>query len=63
MATSIVTDIGAIHQVAECVGLRLEVLLYGLIQWTGWGKFLFERPDWAIIDRPAKPQRAALPAE
>jgi uncharacterized membrane protein YcfT len=39
------------------------VVLYALIQMTGWGRFLFERPDWAYIDRaPAKPQLAGNPA-
>ena len=61
--TGIITDIGTISLLVTIAGVIGPVMLYGLIQWTGWGKFLFERPDWAIIDRPAKPQRAALPAE
>ena len=31
------------------VAILVPVGLYGLVQWTGRGKFLFERPDWAHI--------------
>jgi uncharacterized membrane protein YcfT len=43
------------------------LVLYWLIQVTGWGKFLFERPDWAHLPgthKPAAPRVAAIhPAE
>ena len=36
-------------------------ILYGLVRWTGWGAFLFERPAWArLSDDPKVPARAAL---
>ena len=41
---------------AEFVGL------YGRVQWSGRGRFLFERPAWAFIDRPT-PRQLAVPAE
>lgn len=31
------------------VAIGFSVALYGLVQWTGRGKFLFERPAWAHI--------------
>jgi uncharacterized membrane protein YcfT len=38
------------------------VVLYALIQWTGYGKFLFERPEWARMDRPLRGGREAMVA-
>ena len=52
------------------IAIGFSVALYGLVQWTGRGKFLFERPAWAHI--PGTPgsrqyardrQVAAVPAE
>jgi hypothetical protein len=34
-------------------GIGGPLVLYALIEWTGWGRFLFERPAWARIDGPA----------
>ena len=28
------------------------VVLYALVRWTGRGRFLFERPRWAVLDAP-----------
>lgn len=59
----IITDVGTISLLVTMAGVIGPVMLYALIQMTGWGRFLFERPDWAYIDRaPAKPQLAASPA-
>jgi uncharacterized membrane protein YcfT len=61
--TGIITDVGTISVLVTLAGIIGPVVLYGLIQWTGWGRFLFERPDWAYIDRaPARPQLAGNPA-
>ena len=58
--TGIITDVGAISLLVTIAGVTGPVVLYLLVQWTGWGRFLFERPDWAIIDRrPARPATAA----
>lgn len=62
--TGVVTDIGAISLLVTIAGVVGPVALYGLVQWSGRGRFLFERPDWAIIDRaPPKRRQATLPAE
>jgi uncharacterized membrane protein YcfT len=56
------------------VAIGFSVALYGLVQWTGRGRFLFERPAWAHIPgtpgsretvRPAAeaPGPIAVPAE
>jgi hypothetical protein len=34
------------------------VILYAIVKWTGFGSFLFERPDWAHIDGPKAGQRS-----
>jgi uncharacterized membrane protein YcfT len=60
--TGIITDIGLVALLVTISGVVGPVILYLLVQWSGWGKFLFERPDWAYVDR--KPARsAAIPAE
>ena len=57
--TGIVTDIGMVSLLVTISAVAGPVILFGLVQWTGYGRFLFERPDWAYIDRaPAKPQMA-----
>ena len=50
------------------VAIGFSVGLYGLVQWSGRGKFLFERPAWAHIpgtpgSRVARPSAHAVPAE
>ena len=58
--TGIVTDIGLISLLVTVSGVVGPAMLYGLVRWTGRGRFLFERPDWAYIDR--KPARPAVVA-
>jgi uncharacterized membrane protein YcfT len=61
--TGIITDVGTVALLVTIAGVVGPVILYALIQWTGWGRFLFERPDWAYIDRaPARRQLAGNPA-
>ena len=31
------------------ISILASLALYGLVQWTGCGKFLFERPAWAHL--------------
>ena len=57
--TGIITDIGLVSLLVTVSAVVGPVILYGLVQWTGYGRFLFERPDWAYVDRaPAKQQLA-----
>ena len=61
--TGLITDIGSISLLVTICGVIGPVILYGLVQWSGRGRFLFERPDWAYIDRaPARPQLAGNPS-
>ena len=62
--TGIITDIGIVSLLVTVAGVAGPAILYGLIQWTGYGRFLFERPDWAYIDRaPVRRQVVGTPAE
>ncbi|KKC36696.1 acyltransferase [Devosia epidermidihirudinis] len=47
------------------IAIISPLVLYWLVQRTGFGKFLFERPAWAHIPstRGARPNPAATPAE
>ena len=64
LKTGIITDIGTISVLVTLSGIVGSILFYALVQWSGYGKFLFERPAWAHIDRPARRSREALvPAE
>lgn len=62
LKTGVITDIGVVSLLVTIAGVAGPAILYGLVQWSGYGRFLFERPDWAYIDRaPAKPQVAGNP--
>lgn len=57
-------DVGTVALLVTVAGMAGPVVLYGLVQWTGYGRFLFERPGWARIDRPAaRPSATIQPAE
>ena len=58
----IIEDIGTISFITWVAAVAGPVVLYGLVQWSGRGKWLFERPAWAHIDRPAR-KEAVQPAE
>jgi uncharacterized membrane protein YcfT len=59
-----ITDVGTISALVTLVGIAGPVVLYGFVQWTGVGKFLFERPRWARIDGSyRRPREALVPAE
>jgi uncharacterized membrane protein YcfT len=60
--TGLVSDIGLMALVTTAAGVAGPVVLYLVIQWTGRGRFLFERPAWASIDRPVEARPARLPA-
>lgn len=61
--TGIVTDIGTVSLLVTAAGVIGPVVLYGLVQWSGRGRFLFERPAWAIIDRRPVKREGIVPAE
>ncbi len=64
LKTGIITDVGTISVLVTLCGIVGPVLLYALVQWSGVGKFLFERPAWAHIDQPRRRTREAMvPAE
>jgi uncharacterized membrane protein YcfT len=54
LKTGIITDIGMISLLTVLSGVIGPVMLYGFIQLTGHGHFLFKRPAWAHIDRAAR---------
>jgi len=57
-------DVGTISLLVMISAAVGPVILYWVIQFTGYGKFLFHRPRWAWIDRPAANTKARLqPAE
>ena len=53
LKTGLIPDIGTMSLITTAAGVIGPCILYALVQWTGWGKFLFERPRWAHIDVPA----------
>jgi uncharacterized membrane protein YcfT len=60
----IVEDVGTISLMVTVAALAGPVFLHLLTERTGWGRFLFERPDWARIEGPyRRPGAAAVPAE
>ena len=66
LKTGLLHDVSTVSVIVWLVALVCPVILYGLIQWSGFGKFLFERPAWAHI--PGTPgsigyRPAQVPAE
>lgn len=62
--TGIIPDVGTMSLLTVIAGVIGPVLLYFAVKWSGRGAFLFERPQWARIDRPGRmPATAAAPAE
>ncbi len=60
--TGIIGDTGVVSLLVTMAGVIGPVVLYGLVQWTGRGRFLFERPAWAYIDRTPVAGRPAVVA-
>lgn len=52
LKSAIITDIGTVSALTTACGVIGPVLLYGLVQWSGYGQFLFRRPLWAYVDAP-----------
>lgn len=59
LSTGIVTDIGLISLIVTAAGVVFPILLYWTVRHTP-GRFLFERPEWAKLQRPV---RGLAPAE
>lgn len=62
LKTGLIADVGIVSLIVTVAGVTGPVVLYGLIQWTGHGRFLFERPSWARIEQPSR-QAASVAAE
>ena len=50
LKTGLVPDIGTISLLVTLSAIVGPIVLYAMIQWTGYGRFLFERPEWAMLD-------------
>jgi uncharacterized membrane protein YcfT len=63
LKSGMIADIGTISLLTVTSGVLGPVILYGVIQWSGHGQFLFKRPQWAHIDRVPAPREALASAE
>jgi uncharacterized membrane protein YcfT len=64
LRTGVVTDVGTVSLLVTAAGIAGPIVLYAFVQWTGFGRFLFERPQWARIDAGGQRRREVLvPAE
>lgn len=43
-------DIGTVSALVTAAGVTGPLILHFFIQWTGYGRFLFERPGWARLE-------------
>jgi len=61
VSTGLIPDVGLMALVTTTAGIAGPVVLYAIVQWSGRGRFLFERPAWASIDRGSAPRPARQP--
>lgn len=62
--TGIIADVGTMSLLTLIAGVAGPVILFQAVSWTGWGRFLFERPDWAKTERSVQLHSPApAPAE
>lgn len=61
--TGLIQDVGTISLLVTIAGVLGPVLLYAVIAGTGYGRFLFERPQWATIENRRRSDRQIVPAE
>jgi len=59
LKTGIIADVGTVSVLVTAAGVTGPVILYAIVQRTGYGKWLLERPAWAHIDTPAAARTAA----
>ena len=60
LKTGIIPDIGTVSLIVTVVAVASPVVFYAIVQRTGYGKWLFERPAWAYIDTPAAARTATV---
>jgi uncharacterized membrane protein YcfT len=58
-----VLDIGTISLIVNIVSVVSPMILFWMIQKTGFGSFLFKRPKWAYLDGTFGKRHVAQPAE
>ncbi|HEY4199917.1 MAG TPA: acyltransferase family protein [Devosiaceae bacterium] len=58
---NITHDVSVLSFAVIVGSIGCAVALYGLVQWTGRGKFLFERPAWAHLPGTKGSRSPALP--
>lgn len=56
-------DVGTISLIVTAVSVISPMILFWIIQKTGFGWFLFKRPSWAYLGGTQSAPRAAQPAE
>ncbi|MFN3227085.1 MAG: acyltransferase family protein [Hyphomicrobiales bacterium] len=60
----LVPDTGTLALLTTLIAVVAPLILYWIIAKIGFGRFLFERPAWAHIDRPRRGQPVSIaPAE
>lgn len=62
LKTGLIENIGLVSLMVTFAGVAGPVILYRLVQWSSYGRFLFERPSWARIEQPAR-RSAPMAAE
>ena len=63
LKAGIIADIGTMSLITTIAAVAGPVVLYGLVQWTGYGHFLFVRPEWAKIEKRPAGAEKLQPAE
>ncbi|MEO8686357.1 MAG: acyltransferase family protein [Devosia sp.] len=58
----VITDVSAISLIVMVASIILPLILYWLVERTGWGQFLFERPAWAHIRGTPGARQTGAPA-
>lgn len=61
--SGVVADVGTMSFITWTAAVAGPIILYGLIQWSGWGRFLFERPAWARIEGRSAQKESLVPGE
>jgi uncharacterized membrane protein YcfT len=54
----IITDVGTMSLLVWIVAVSGPIVFYMIVQWTGFGRFLFERPTWAKLSNEGGRQKA-----
>lgn len=64
LKSGLLTDTGLLSLAVLVVSIASPIVLYLAIQYTGYGRFLFERPEWARIapDQPSVVAEGSWPA-